>query len=114
MKNKRIARLCLISLIMMLLLTVPKTVYAGETDLTEDIISEVRSRIDLALRAGEPSADLADMNIVVNMYSDKFGVQYRKILDLCRDCAKESGCFILGSHKEPFVDISPETEPDDG
>ena len=114
MKNNFTAKVFLISLIMLFFLAVPQTVYAEETDITDEIISEVRSRIDRAFLAGEPSADLADMNIIVNMYSDRFGAQYQKILDLCDDYAKENGSFLLGSHKEPFVSFSPGTEETDG
>ena len=104
----------MIILVLALFLTLPQTVYAEETDLTEEVISEIRSRIDRAFQAGEPSADLADLNIIVNMYSDRIGTQYQKVLDLCDDYVKENGCFLLGSHKEPFVGIGPETAPADG
>ena len=114
LNNRSMAKILMICMLLLLFLSVSQTVYAEETDISEEILSEVRSRIGRALQAGETSADLSDMNIIVNLYSDRFGVQYEKILDLCRDYEKENGSFVLGSHREPFVSINPDTEPADG
>ena len=93
-----------------MLLMAPRTAYAKETELTEEILSEIQNRIDQAFKAGEAQADLSDLGIIVNMYSDKLGKQYQKVLDLCRDYAEEHGYFVLGSHREPYVFPSPLTE----
>lgn len=114
MKNSFFAKLCLLGLILTLVLSLPQTVYAAETEITEETISEIRSRLDRALQTGATSVELADLNIIVNMYSDRFGAQYQKILDLCDECAKETGSFRLGSHREPYVGISPKVAPADG
>ena len=114
LKNRTAAKIILISLVLLLFLAVPQAVHAEETDISGEILSEVRSRIGLALQAGEASVDLSDMDIIVNLYADRFGAQYEKILDLCRDCEEEDGSFVLGSHREPFVSISPATEPAEG
>ena len=114
MKNKIFAKICVIILILALVLSFPQAVYAEETDLTEEILSEIRSRVDQAVQAGERSVDLADMNIIVNMYTDRLGTQYQKILDLCNDVAIENGSLILGSYREPYVRFSPQVEPAEG
>ena len=114
MKNKIFAKICVIILILALVLSFPQAVYAEETNLTEEILSEIRSRLDQALQAGEPWVDLADMNIIVNMYTEGFGTQYQKVLDLCDEAVEENGSFTLGSHKEPYVRFSPQVEPAEG
>ena len=72
MKTKLFRKICVICLILAFVLSFPQAVYAEETDLTEDILAEIRSRLDQALLAGERWVDLADMNIIVNMYSDRY------------------------------------------
>ena len=65
--------------------------------------------MELALKAGEAKADLSDLGIVVNMYSDKLGKQYQKILNTCDAFAEDHGYFVLGSHKEPYISPIPTT-----
>ncbi|MBR2811151.1 MAG: hypothetical protein IKD69_07205 [Solobacterium sp.] len=96
-----------------LLLFVPWHVHAEETQLTEEDLAEISGRLEQALDEGLMQADLSDLGIIVNMYNDRFSEQYQKVLDVCDVSTKEYGSFILGSHKEPYVYLSPEIEPTD-
>ena len=87
----------------------PRTVYAKETEITEEIQAEISKRLERAFKAGKADADLSDLNIIVNMYSDRIGEQYQKILDVGYAFAKEHGYFVLGSHKEPYISPCPTT-----
>ena len=95
---------------MLFLIMLPRTVLAKETELTEEILGEIDRRMEQAFEAGEAQADLSDLNIIVNMYSDKLGKQYQKVLDRCSTFAKDHGYFLLGSHKEPYISPAPLTE----
>ncbi|MBQ5952311.1 MAG: hypothetical protein IJL66_09210 [Lachnospiraceae bacterium] len=112
--SKRNLALLFVLSVLILWCAAPQTARAAETDLTEDLLKEIRSRIDRVFEAGETEVDLTDMNIIVNMYADRFGAQYKKILDLCSSYAEDRGSFILGSHKEPYVGFSPSTVPAEG
>ena len=87
----------------------PRMAYAAETEITEEILAEISKRLERAFEAGKAKADLSDMGIIVNMYSDRLGEQYQKILDAGNEFAKEHGYFVLGSHTEPYISPSPVT-----
>ena len=70
-------------LAVVLLLAVPRSVCAEETVMTEELSMEIRNRLEHALEAGETEADLSDLNLIMNMYSDRFGEPYKQLLDLC-------------------------------
>ena len=98
----------IVFLFLSLFLAFPRTVHAEETELTEELLTEIRSRLDQAYNNGEWEADLEDLNIIVNMYNDRFGEAYQKILDLCSTFSEEH-CFVLGSHREPYLSPTPTT-----
>lgn len=110
-RGRSIGLLLFVSLV--LLMAMARPVYA-ETKLTEEMLTEIGARLDRAVEAGEAEADLSDMDIIVNMYSDRFSEEYQKVLDICDDCRAERACFTLGSHKETYAFILPETEPVEG
>ena len=101
-------------LTVVLLLAVPRGVCAEETVMTEELSMEIRNRLEHALEAGETEADLSDLNLIMNMYSDRFGEPYKHLLDLCDAFKNERCSFVLGSHKEPYVDFTSITEPTEG
>ena len=72
-------------LAVVLLLAVPRGVCAEETVMTEELSMEIRNRLEQALEAGETEADLSDLNLIMNMYSDRFGEPYKQLLDLCEN-----------------------------
>ena len=96
-------------LILCVIIAMPRTAYAEETELTEELRAEILDRLDRAYEAGEREVDLADLDIIVNMYTDRIGEKYRKFLDLCREYEKEHG-LALGSHTEPFFSVEPSLE----
>lgn len=115
MKMLSAKKLCVRMIMMvLLLLIVPWHVHAEETQLTEEIMMEIQHRLEQSFNEGLPQADLTDLDIVVNMYTDRFSEQYQKILDMYDAFAKEYGVFVLGSHKEPYLSLSSEVEPMEG
>ena len=93
--------------LLFLCLLSPCTAFAKETEITGEILAEINNRLERAFKAGRAEADLSDMGIIVNMYSDKIGKQYQKILDAGEAFAEEHGFFVLGSHKESYIYPSP-------
>ena len=108
-RNQTIFGLIIFAALLLLIMT-PRTVHAKETDVTEEMLSEIQSRVEKAFQAGEAQADLSDLDIIVNMYSDKLGKQYQKLLDLCQDFAKDHGLFVLGRHRESYISPAPLVE----
>ena len=83
MKMLSAKKLCVRMIMMvLLLLIVPWHVHAEETQLTEEIMMEIQHRLEQSFNKGLPQADLTDLDIVVNMYNDRFSEQYQKILDM--------------------------------
>lgn len=98
-------------LIMLVSLTLPQIAFAEETEITSQMLTEIESRVNKALDAGEEYVDLTDLGIITNMYADRIGEQYQKVLNLCDTCQNNHGSFFVGSHRDPYAYVSPATEP---
>ncbi|MGX8715475.1 MAG: transglutaminase domain-containing protein, partial [Lachnospiraceae bacterium] len=110
-RKSMIVSLFSLCLILFLSLSVPQMASAEETELTSQLLAEMEARINAALDAGEEYVDLTDLNIITNMYADRFGEQYQKVLDLCQKCQDNHGSFFVGSHRDPYAAAEPEIKP---
>ena len=105
-----------LSLLLLALFLFPSSAHA-ETQVTDEMLSEMSARVAASFEAGKLSVDLSDMDIHINLYNDHFSSEYQKILDLCDELTEAYMSFTYGSdYREAYGSIGPQwdfTEEED-
>ncbi len=83
-------------------------------DISDETLEAVENRLTTALENYETIVDLRDLQIQVDMYSDKLSPEYKQLLNLADKVVEESASFELRDHKVPYCSVNFNTQPSEG
>ncbi len=78
---------------------------------SDELMKEVKTRIITAIENNDLYVDLTDLEIQVDMYSDRIGQEYQEFISLADDIVKSNGSYDMGSIQRPFCEIGFDSNP---